>query len=98
MQPQVERAADVGDGVELVDGAEVGRAEVGDDGEQPVRARLAERGAQGGARHPAPGVRRDEHDVDVHHVGRGVDRGVRLPVVANRHRPPAGSPWRSRAW
>ena len=65
--------------VELVDGAGVGRAEVGDDGEQPVGAVVVERGAQRGPGHPAPLVGRDEHHVDVHHPRRGMDRRVGLP-------------------
>ena len=72
MQPQVVLGADVGDGVELVDGADVGRAEVGDDGEQPVdvttrrappaaRRRSsgrARRAARARRRRPSPGPRR----------------------------------------
>ena len=79
MHPHLEIATHVGHGPRLVDGAGVGRAEVGDDGEQSVDAVVVERGVQRGTGHPAPLVGRDEHDVDVHHPRRGVDRRVRLP-------------------
>ena len=51
VQPQPVLGADVGDRVELVDGADVRRAEVGDDGEQAVGARL--RRASPAARRPS---------------------------------------------
>ena len=77
MHPQVRRCAQLGDGVELVDGAGVGGAEVGDDGEEAAaRAGLGDGRAQRSTRQAPPLVGGDEHDVDVHHPGGGVDRGV----------------------
>ena len=78
VQPEPVLGADVGGGVELVDRAGVGGAAVGDDGEHAVGPGLGQCGPQRVAGHPAPLVWWDEHDVDVHHVGRGMDRRVRL--------------------
>ena len=98
VQPEVELGADVGDGVELVDGTDVGRAEVADDGEHPVGTVLGDRGpqrrrrssghdrraARRARRHPSPWPRRGRR--------RASRRWRRSTTVAD------GSPWRRRAW
>ena len=87
--------------VELVDGAGVGGAELATMANTPSVPASASVPRSAVAGHPAPLVGRDEHDVDVHHVGRGMDRGVGLaggdepPSPAGRRRPRSRARWRA---
>ena len=85
--------------VELVDGAGVRRAEVGDDGEQRRRSPAS----ASVARSAAP-VIRPRSSGGTSTTSTSITRAAAWteawvsPVVANRQRPPGGSPGGSRAW